>query len=98
MMTQTTARTTAPQPLGLSRRPSPSEAMFDAFRAQDRPAFIGWGLKDFVFDKHFLAGFRAALPNAEVHAYDDAGHYVLEDKHEVIVPAVRAFLERNPLG
>ena len=38
MMTQTTARTTAPQPLGLSRRPSPSEAMFDAFRAQDRPA------------------------------------------------------------
>ena len=42
MMTQTTARTTAPQPLGLSRRPSPSEAMFDAFRAQDRPAFIGY--------------------------------------------------------
>ena len=42
MMTQTTARTIAPQPLGLSRRPSPSEAMFDAFRAQDRPAFIGY--------------------------------------------------------
>lgn len=42
MMTQTTAQTIAPQPLGLSRRPSPSEAMFDAFRAQDRPAFIGY--------------------------------------------------------
>ena len=63
----------------------------------DRPAFIGWGLKDFVFDKHFLAGFRAALPNAEVHAFDDANHYVLEDKHEVLVPAIRAFLGRNPL-
>ena len=63
----------------------------------DRPAFLGWGLKDFVFDKHFLAGFRAALPNAEVHAYEDAGHYVLEDKHEVLVPAIRAFLDRNPL-
>ena len=63
----------------------------------DRPAFLGWGLKDFVFDKHFLAGFRAALPHAEVHAYDDAGHYVLEDKHELVVPLIRDFLQRNPL-
>ena len=66
-------------------------------RFADRPAFIGWGLKDFVFDKHFLAGFRAALPAAEVHAYDDAGHYVLEDKAAELVPAIRAFLDRNPL-
>ena len=63
----------------------------------DRPAFLGWGLKDFVFDKHFLAGLRAALPDAEVHAYDDAGHYVLEDKHETLVPLIRDFLQRNPL-
>jgi len=63
----------------------------------DRPAFIGWGLRDFVFDKHFLDGFRNALPNAEVHAYADAGHYALEDKHEVLVPLIRAFLDRNPL-
>lgn len=63
----------------------------------DRPVFIGWGLKDFVFDKHFLAGFRAALPAAEVHAFDDAGHYVLEDKAAELVPAIRAFLDRNPL-
>ena len=63
----------------------------------DRPVFLGWGLKDFVFDKHFLAGFRAALPDAEVHAYDDAGHDVLEDKHELVVPLIRDFLQRNPL-
>ncbi len=63
----------------------------------DRPAFIGWGLKDFVFDRHFLDGFRAALPNAEVHAFDDAGHYVLEDKAKVLVPAIREFLDRHPL-
>jgi haloalkane dehalogenase len=62
----------------------------------DRPAFIGWGLRDFVFDRHFLDGFRRALPQAEVHAFDDAGHYVLEDRHEVLVPAIRAFLERAP--
>lgn len=63
----------------------------------DRPVLIGWGLKDFVFDKHFLAGFRAALPNAEVHAFEDANHYVLEDRHEVLVPAIRKFLDMHPL-
>ena len=63
----------------------------------DRPAFVGWGLRDFVFDRHCLDGFTSALPQAEVHAFDDANHYVLEDQHEVLVPAIRAFLERHPL-
>ncbi len=63
----------------------------------DRPAFIGWGLKDFVFDHHFLKGFEDALPRAEKQVYDDAGHYVLEDKHEVLVPRIRDFLDRNLL-
>ena len=63
----------------------------------DRPVFIGWGLRDFVFDRHFFEGFRRALPNAKVHAFDDADHYVLEDKHEVLVPAIRTFLDTHPL-
>ncbi|CAN5675034.1 alpha/beta fold hydrolase [soil metagenome] len=63
----------------------------------DRPAFLGWGLRDFVFDQHFLDDFVDALPDAEVHAFDDAGHYVLEDRHEVLVPAIRRFLEAHPL-
>jgi haloalkane dehalogenase len=63
----------------------------------DRPAFIGWGLRDFVFDRHFLAGFRDALPRARVMAFEDAGHYVMEDRHEALVPAIRAFLDANPL-
>jgi haloalkane dehalogenase len=63
----------------------------------DRPAFVGWGLRDFVFDKHFLDGFTSALPNADVQAFEDAGHYVLEDKHAVLVPAIHAFLDANTL-
>jgi haloalkane dehalogenase len=63
----------------------------------DRPAFIGWGLRDFVFDRHFLEGFRQALPQAEVHPFADANHYVLEDKAEVLVPAIRRFLDANPI-
>ncbi len=63
----------------------------------NRPAFIGWGLKDFVFDHHFLKGFETALPKAEKQIYEDAGHYVLEDKHAVLVPRIRDFLDRNLL-
>ena len=36
------------------------------------------------------------FPRAQDHAYDDAGHYVLEDAHERIVPLVRAFLAAPP--
>ncbi len=63
----------------------------------DRPALLGWGLEDFVFDHHFLDGFTRALPNAEVHAWKDAGHYVLEDKADALVPKVVDFLARHPL-
>ena len=63
----------------------------------DRPAFIGWGLRDFVFDRHFLAGFREALPRAQVMAFEDAGHYVLEDRHEALVPQIRRFLDESPI-
>ena len=84
---------------------SPKDAAWPLLEAEgkalpsfaNRPAFIGWGLKDFVFDQHFLARFRADLPQARVHAFEDAGHYVLEDRHEVLVPAIRAFLDANPI-
>ena len=58
----------------------------------DRPALICWGMQDFVFDHHFLQGFRERLPNARVHEFPEAGHYVLEDEAERIVPLVREFL------
>ena len=65
---------------------------------RDRPAFIGWGLQDFVFDQDFLAHFVKDLPSATQKIYGDAGHYVLEDKHKDLVPAIRQFLDRHPIG
>ncbi len=53
---------------------------------------IVWGRKDFVFNDAFLDEWRSRLPNAEYLVFDDAGHYVLEDEHQTIVPAVRRFL------
>lgn len=62
------------------------------------PVLICWGLKDFVFDKSFLHVWKNHLPNAQVHTFDDCGHYVLEDASEEIVPLVAEFLEKHPLA
>jgi cis-3-alkyl-4-acyloxetan-2-one decarboxylase len=62
------------------------------------PMMIAWGLKDFVFDRHFLEEWMNRFPGAEVHAFEDAGHYVLEDEAAHIIPLVRGFLDRHPAG
>jgi cis-3-alkyl-4-acyloxetan-2-one decarboxylase len=59
------------------------------------PIQLQWGLKDFVFDKDYLAAFQQIYPKAEVHAYSDAGHWLTEDAHERMVPAFLAFLQRS---
>jgi pimeloyl-ACP methyl ester carboxylesterase len=61
------------------------------------PTLIGWGMKDFVFDHHFLAEWVRRFPGAEVHRFAQAGHYVLEDEGEQIVSLVRAFLSAHPV-
>lgn len=45
----------------------------------DKPMLICWGLRDYIFDRHFLLEWRQWFPLAEVHEFPDAGHYVLED-------------------
>ncbi len=59
---------------------------------RDRPALIAWGGCDFCFDDHFLARWREFLPQASVHRFADAGHYVLDDAREEVVPLVASFL------
>ena len=63
----------------------------------ETPALIAWGLKDFVFDRHFLAEWERYLPKAEVLRFPHSGHYLLEDESEVILPKVRTFLAENPV-
>ncbi|AKF07268.1 Haloalkane dehalogenase-like protein [Sandaracinus amylolyticus] len=62
------------------------------------PTLIAWGMRDFVFDHHFLAEWEKRMPHAEVHRFEDAGHYVLEDVPEVIVLLVKRFLADHPLA
>lgn len=64
---------------------------------QDVPTIICWGLLDFVFDKHFLALWKTKMPQAEIHEFDDCGHYILEDASEQVVPLIQNFLAKHPL-
>lgn len=61
-------------------------------KLRDKPMLLAWGMRDFVFDHHFLAEWQRRFPDAEVMRFDDAGHYVLEDAGEEIIPRVREFL------
>ncbi|PKI17581.1 alpha/beta hydrolase [Colwellia sp. 12G3] len=56
------------------------------------PMLICWGLQDFVFDKYFLEEWQQRFPDAKVHAFDDCGHYILEDASEEVVPLISHFL------
>ena len=71
------------------------EAGLDRFA--DLPMTICWGLKDFVFDKHFLKEWQRRFPNAAVHAFADCGHYILEDASDEVIPIIEQFLAANPL-
>ncbi len=59
------------------------------------PMLICWGKRDFVFTMTFLEEWRRRFPKAEVHLFEDAGHYVLEDAVGEVVPLVRNFLRRK---
>lgn len=71
------------------------EAGLERFAAL--PMTICWGLKDFVFDKHFLKEWQRHFPNAEVHTFADCGHYILEDASDEVIPIIEQFLTAHPL-
>lgn len=61
---------------------------------RDRPSLIMWGMQDFCFDETYLARWKEYLPEAKVHEFSDAGHYVVEDAHERILPLMQEFLTK----
>ncbi len=59
------------------------------------PTLLLWGMKDFVFDRHFLAEWRRHFPHASTKTWPDCGHYLLEDAGEEVIPEIVAFLKRT---
>jgi haloalkane dehalogenase len=61
----------------------------------DRPCQLIWGMKDWCFRPDCLDRLANLFPSAEVHRLGDAGHYVIEDAHERIIPLMDDFLRRT---
>jgi haloalkane dehalogenase len=80
----------------------PGDAGFDILqhivtcfpRWQHVPTLLVWGLADFVFDRTVLEAWQQYLPQAQVRAWPDAGHYLLEDAPEEVLPVLEEFLLR----
>jgi haloalkane dehalogenase len=63
------------------------------------PALIVWGGRDFCFNDQFYAEWRTRLPQAQSHHLADAGHYVLADAAQEVVPLIGQFLgQSDPVG
>ena len=57
------------------------------------PMLIVWGDDDFCFTtRDFLPEWQKRFPEAVVHIVEDAGHYVVEDAHQRILPWIQGFL------
>lgn len=81
---------------------APGTATGELFRETERllpealgnkPLLIQWGMRDWCFTPFFLNLWKERFPRAEADGYD-AGHYLLEDAGDVIIPRIRTFLER----
>jgi len=64
-------------------------------RFRSNPALIVWGGKDFCFDDQFYSEWQRRLPEAATLRLADAGHYVLEDAADDVIPHVSDFLTRR---
>ena len=61
----------------------------------EKPVLVAWGMRDPILRPSLLRRWRDAFPHAEVHELAEAGHFVPEDAHELVVPLVLDFLERT---
>ena len=85
------------------RQQDPSYALVKSVDTQlemlaGKPMLICWGENDFVFDMDYLAEWRRRFPDAQVHTFAHAGHYILEDEPHKVIQLIENFLKRYPSG
>lgn len=78
----------------------PTWRVLETIRSQlpqfaDRPTTLIWGMRDWCFRPDCLERFEQAWPQAEVHRLADAGHWVVEDAADEVVPMVTTFLNKT---
>jgi pimeloyl-ACP methyl ester carboxylesterase len=64
-------------------------------RRLDLPSIVIWGVHDRYVPVEFAERNREALPRAEVHRLENAGHWPFIDQPERVWALLASFLERN---
>lgn len=64
----------------------------------DKPTLIAWGDQDWCFTPAFREEFQRRMPNAEVEAWNDAAHYLIEDVPGRLLDRIETFLSAHPVG
>lgn len=80
----------------------PEDKSYDLVRRVDSnlsglssvPMMFLWGARDFVFDRSFLNEFRRRFPRVETHVFENAGHYLFEDKPRETSDLIYRFLTK----
>ena len=60
---------------------------------KNHPMLILWGDQDFCFTPNFRKIWEQKFPKAQTHAWNDVGHYVMEDAPERSTSLMKTFWE-----
>jgi pimeloyl-ACP methyl ester carboxylesterase len=70
-------------------------ARYQAYLRENRPpTLILWGPNDGYMPEGAAKAYLRDLPDAELHLFDDGGHWLLETHLDQVVPLMRDFLAR----
>ena len=76
-----------------SRKLAPGWTVMDRLSEIKAPTLVIAGRDDFLFPPEHQREMAAAIPNARLVLVEDAGHNAHTEKPEVVIPAVREFLD-----
>lgn len=62
---------------------------------KDYPVCLIWGMRDWCFHEQFLKRYQEYFPKALVTRLSDAGHYVVEDAYERMIPVIKSFISSD---
>ncbi|MDO4571351.1 MAG: alpha/beta fold hydrolase [Planctomycetia bacterium] len=67
----------------------------DLAKFRNHPVCLIWGMKDWCFTPEFMERFQYFFPQAEIYPFNDAGHYVVEDAFERMIPIIDDFIKKG---
>ncbi|HEX8053353.1 MAG TPA: alpha/beta hydrolase [Thermoleophilaceae bacterium] len=67
----------------------------EALRPHDRPALVVFGDRDPFVPSYIAANSRQAFPHADVHVYENSGHWPFVDEEERTVGLMRDFFRSH---